>query len=70
MNGTNPPQRQSQPWREQEMHPEPSTTAAEHHGSGKLTGRVVIVSGGDSGIGRSVAVLFAREGTRSDPDPR
>ena len=44
------------------MHPEPEIIKASHKGSEKLKGKVAVISGGDSGIGRSVAVLFAREG--------
>jgi NAD(P)-dependent dehydrogenase (short-subunit alcohol dehydrogenase family) len=58
----NPPQRQSQPGREHEMEPQPQAVASDRRGSGKLEGKVAIVTGGDSGIGRSVSVLFAREG--------
>lgn len=44
------------------MNPEPMYDAPWYKGSGKLAGQVAIITGGDSGIGRSVAVLFAREG--------
>ena len=44
------------------MEPGPSFSAPEYRGSEKLAGKVAIVTGGDSGIGRAVAVLYAREG--------
>ena len=44
------------------MTPRPKTEKASHHGSGKLDGKVAVITGGDSGIGRAVAVAFAKEG--------
>lgn len=51
-----------QPGRQHAMRPQPETIRSDYRGSGKLEGRVAIIAGGDSGIGRSAAVHFAREG--------
>ena len=61
--GALPPQHQSrQPGREREMVPAPEQASPRYRGSGKLANKVALITGGDSGIGRAVAVLYAREG--------
>ncbi|TCS37219.1 NAD(P)-dependent dehydrogenase (short-subunit alcohol dehydrogenase family) [Paucimonas lemoignei] len=52
----------AKPGLESELDPPPRFMASDYKGSGKLQGMAAIVTGGDSGIGRAVAVLFAREG--------
>ena len=58
-----PPQHQRrQPGREYKMKPRPRAEDAKQRGSGKLQDKVTIITGGDSGIGRAVAIAFAKEG--------
>lgn len=57
-----PDQKQSQPGKQEKMNPEPEIIKKGYKGSEKLKGKTALITGGDSGIGRSVAVHFAKEG--------
>ena len=58
-----PPQHQNkQPGIESEMNPQPVSVDPNYKGSGKLNNKTAIITGGDSGIGKSVSIYFAKEG--------
>jgi NAD(P)-dependent dehydrogenase (short-subunit alcohol dehydrogenase family) len=57
-----PAQQQEVPGTQSKMTPVPDCGEESYRGSGKLTGKIAVITGGDSGIGRAVAIAYAREG--------
>jgi NAD(P)-dependent dehydrogenase (short-subunit alcohol dehydrogenase family) len=57
-----PAQQQEVPGHQSQMTPRPDCGETSYRGSGKLAGKIAVITGGDSGIGRAVAIAYAREG--------
>ena len=57
-----PPQQQQPPGAQSAMRPKPDCGEESYRGSGRLAGKATVITGGDSGIGRAVAIAYAREG--------